>query len=332
MSETTQTTIEEYETVNDPLADVEEGDEVRVEYESVYGGESTAEGEVVDVEDVYPLSNSGELVVITVADPSADCMFDDSGTRRVEYMAGEPYAVEGRNGGRWNRISELASETTVEVATTSTDGGEDVEEESNAHAARIAAQLAMADDEDEVDRGDGAATDGSGFVGDSDDASFCSECQRYRIECRHTRSTASDGGVRTTNTSGGRSWDMAEYEERAEELYGETSLTEGEARVAALKELGLSHSEIADELGLAKSTVDENSRRIRRRIEASRRTLEELTPLDDDGVVDAETEHEVAESLGEDRFGFEYVRCTCGMTYPRSAGGCPLEPVELGDD
>lgn len=67
-----------------------------------------------------------------------------------------------------------------------------------------------------------------------------------------------------------------DYEARAAELEAETALTAREADVQALKEQGLSHSEIADELALDKSTVDAYSARINDRIERSRATLEEL--------------------------------------------------------
>lgn len=137
-------------------------------------------------------------------------------------------------------------------------------------------------DVDDPARGDGdeseVMTDG-GLVEDASGAEWCASCQRYRVSCAHSSELAPDGGD-TTNVSRTSGVDMVEYEERAAELAGETSLTEGESRVAALKEQGLTHSEIADELGLAKSTIDENSRRITRRRREARRLLEEL----EDGV------------------------------------------------
>lgn len=67
-----------------------------------------------------------------------------------------------------------------------------------------------------------------------------------------------------------------DYDDRADELESETVLTHAEAEVQALKERGLSHAEIADEIDRSKSTVDELSRRINERVEAARATVEKL--------------------------------------------------------
>lgn len=67
-----------------------------------------------------------------------------------------------------------------------------------------------------------------------------------------------------------------DYRERAEQLADETTLSRRESEVMALKEEGRSHAEIAEELGLAKSTVDEYSRRINDRIQRARATVDEL--------------------------------------------------------
>jgi transcriptional regulator with XRE-family HTH domain len=63
---------------------------------------------------------------------------------------------------------------------------------------------------------------------------------------------------------------------RAQILETDTVLKHREAQVRALKEEGNSHSEIADQLGISKSTVGEYSSRINNRIEESAQTLEEL--------------------------------------------------------
>lgn len=70
--------------------------------------------------------------------------------------------------------------------------------------------------------------------------------------------------------------ETATYMERAEALVETTALKRREAEVYALKEQGLSHAEIADELEISKSTVDEYSRRINDRVERARATLAEL--------------------------------------------------------
>lgn len=65
-----------------------------------------------------------------------------------------------------------------------------------------------------------------------------------------------------------------DWRDRADELASRTVLKRRESDVQALKEAGLSHAEIADELGLVKSTVDEYSRRINERLDRAQRTLE----------------------------------------------------------
>lgn len=60
---------------------------------------------------------------------------------------------------------------------------------------------------------------------------------------------------------------------RAEDLRERTVLKRREAEVYALKEQGHSHVEIAAMLDIAKSTVDEYSRRINDRLERARATV-----------------------------------------------------------
>lgn len=69
---------------------------------------------------------------------------------------------------------------------------------------------------------------------------------------------------------------MVDYEERARALADETVLTEREADVAALREKGLSHAEVAEELGIKRSTASNLNQRVEDRLERARRTLEEL--------------------------------------------------------
>ena len=65
---------------------------------------------------------------------------------------------------------------------------------------------------------------------------------------------------------------------RADELSQDTVLTRREAEVAAHKELtGASHGEIANRLGLTKSTVDEYSRRMKEKVRKAATTKNELS-------------------------------------------------------
>lgn len=64
------------------------------------------------------------------------------------------------------------------------------------------------------------------------------------------------------------------------ELERETTLSEREAEVAALKQLGgYSHNRIAGLLDIDKSTVDEYSRRITDKIRMAEKTIAELEDL-----------------------------------------------------
>lgn len=63
---------------------------------------------------------------------------------------------------------------------------------------------------------------------------------------------------------------------RAEALQEVTVLKRRESEVAALKEQGMSHSDIADMLEISKSTVDEYSRRLRDRVRRATVTANKL--------------------------------------------------------
>lgn len=73
--------------------------------------------------------------------------------------------------------------------------------------------------------------------------------------------------------------------ERTDELFeGTTYLSEEEAHVVAMKELGLTHNAISIYYGLtsegaAKSTIDEYSRRARQKYLRAKRTVDELEAL-----------------------------------------------------
>lgn len=97
------------------------------------------------------------------------------------------------------------------------------------------------------------------------------------------RAVVADGGPKP-DALGPEGMDE-EHKRRAVELGARTVLKRRESEVYALKEDGLSHSEIADRLGLEKSTVDSYSRRINDRLERARRTLELVDdePDRDDG-------------------------------------------------
>jgi DNA-binding NarL/FixJ family response regulator len=67
-----------------------------------------------------------------------------------------------------------------------------------------------------------------------------------------------------------------EWRDRADMLIRQTSLKRREAEVRALKDEGLNHKEIAEVLGLSKSTVDEYSLRINDRIRRAKATIDLL--------------------------------------------------------
>ncbi|PSQ06663.1 hypothetical protein BRC92_00395 [Halobacteriales archaeon QS_4_69_31] len=62
---------------------------------------------------------------------------------------------------------------------------------------------------------------------------------------------------------------------RRDELVGETFLSEREALVVALKQLGdMSHGDIAEMFKPSKSTIDEYSSRANSKVERAKRTIE----------------------------------------------------------
>jgi DNA-binding NarL/FixJ family response regulator len=64
---------------------------------------------------------------------------------------------------------------------------------------------------------------------------------------------------------------------RANELQDQTVLSGREAEVAAYKQLtGATHQEIAERLELTKSTVDEYSRRVQKKVRQAATTTQEL--------------------------------------------------------
>jgi DNA-binding CsgD family transcriptional regulator len=67
---------------------------------------------------------------------------------------------------------------------------------------------------------------------------------------------------------------------RSDELVRETTMSEREAQVAALKQLGgHSHAEVADILDIDESTVGEYRRRITQKIRTAETTIDELDGL-----------------------------------------------------
>lgn len=67
---------------------------------------------------------------------------------------------------------------------------------------------------------------------------------------------------------------------RADELEEQTFLSKREAEVAALKQLdGYAHASIANFLDIDKSTVDEYSRRVAKKLDKAQATVEELEDL-----------------------------------------------------
>jgi len=65
-------------------------------------------------------------------------------------------------------------------------------------------------------------------------------------------------------------------------LHQETVLSEREAEVAALKDMDLTHREIADLLAIEKSTVDTYASRVMKKVHRAHRTVDELGHLDPD--------------------------------------------------
>lgn len=59
-------------------------------------------------------------------------------------------------------------------------------------------------------------------------------------------------------------------------LHDETTLSEREADVAALRDIGLTQGEIADLLGIDRSTVATYNGRVVAKVEAAQRTVDEL--------------------------------------------------------
>lgn len=63
----------------------------------------------------------------------------------------------------------------------------------------------------------------------------------------------------------------------AEEIASETFLSEQQAEIVLLQRRGLTHEEIADELGIKKGTVDGQSSRINTKYDKAKRTEQEVT-------------------------------------------------------
>ncbi len=252
----------------------------------------------------------------------------------------------------WEEVDDLSADPDLDLdddRDDDRDDQDDLEDESSAHARRIAAQLAKADEEDEEIMTDGGidvvapdtaslaeeiefepgddvrvadladrswtgtvaptpehvlelgevrvrhecgavlkvpigaldrlATDGAGVGWVSDaETRWCSECQRERVNCAHLDGIAADGGRSAAVKESAAHVASMNYEDRAEELAERTGLKRREADVAALKEEGLTHQEISEELEISKSAVDTYSQRINERLDEARGTLEELDP------------------------------------------------------
>lgn len=68
-----------------------------------------------------------------------------------------------------------------------------------------------------------------------------------------------------------------DWQDQAADMAERTVLTERQAAVAILSNAGVTRQTIADELGIAKNTVDEHKQKIKRRIKRARNTLDEPT-------------------------------------------------------
>lgn len=71
-------------------------------------------------------------------------------------------------------------------------------------------------------------------------------------------------------------FDTERHERRSRQLHERTSLSERQAQVVAAKEQGLSHAQIAEELGLSKGVVDKHSTRARSKVQEARSLLEDV--------------------------------------------------------
>ena len=78
------------------------------------------------------------------------------------------------------------------------------------------------------------------------------------------------------DVSGMTDEDVEAWEDRADRLREETALSPREAEVRALKDVGLSHEEVAERIGSSKSAVDNYSLRIRDKLVTARATVDLL--------------------------------------------------------
>ena len=70
-----------------------------------------------------------------------------------------------------------------------------------------------------------------------------------------------------------------DWEEQAEELYEETVLGPKQSKVHVLTDAGLSRQEIADELDISTSTVDNHRQDIKEHVHLAIDTVEQLSHL-----------------------------------------------------
>lgn len=63
---------------------------------------------------------------------------------------------------------------------------------------------------------------------------------------------------------------------RSEELAGKTTLDEREAKMYALKQQGLGHRDIADDMGISKGAVDALGGRVKAKFETAKSTVSML--------------------------------------------------------
>lgn len=124
----------------DSVSDMDEGERVRVEYDSAYGGRQELTGEVHRVETEVGEETHGGIFHVYVRREG-----DEYPSRRLVVMAalGE-IEVQGKNGARWNRISGVVADSEVfrenagEDPEPVTDGGDSPESLANAVSEALA--------------------------------------------------------------------------------------------------------------------------------------------------------------------------------------------------
>jgi hypothetical protein len=100
----------------DDARSVEPGDRLRIRYESVHGnGDTKTAVWVVDRTSISNHVPLGDVLLRTDGDNDRrSCYEDGSADRKVEFVCDSP-TLKSKNGARWQQLSDVATEPTVEV-------------------------------------------------------------------------------------------------------------------------------------------------------------------------------------------------------------------------